>query len=401
MSLPAQCLPPTSSLPPARSLASLTEDQISCALRNLHLLYCPLRLPPSFQPHLGSKTVLDVPPVDSGYASHNEEDDDSDADDAADALAALRADPFERNFAVRWLTTFIARADELSLACDDTRSRFIDAAAAMLASFNDPVEEDEEEGTVRDFSFPLSSSSSSAAAPRERIHVRLNDAPLSGTDHTDVGLQSWGAAVILSDLLCAAPARFLAPHHLATRRTGAPPTTVVELGAGTGLVSLVLAQLLPRLAASPGPAPAVVATDYHPAVLQNLRANIASNASPVHACLLDWAAPAFPPPLHRPAQVLVAADVIYAREHAMWLRDCAARMLAPDGVFWLIATVRPTGRFEGITETVEEAFEEGERAGRAVGGRALKILEMEKLEKRKGVGRGDESGYRLYRIGWA
>ncbi len=35
------------------------------------------------------------------------------------------------------------------------------------------------------------------------------------------------------------------------------------------------------------------------------------------------------------------------------------------------------------------------------GGRELTILGEEWLEKRRGVGRGDESGYRLFRIGWA
>lgn len=392
MSLPGQCLPPTSSLPPARSLGALTEEQISSALRNLTLLYCPLRLPPTLQSHLEPKHLLHVPQVDSGYASHNEEDDDDDDDAAEDALAALRTDPFERNFAVRWLTAFIARADELQVDSEDTRSRLIDAAAAVLASFNDPVEEDEEEGTTRDFSFALS-----ASAPAT-VEVRLNDAPLSGTDHTDVGLQSWGASIVLSGLMCAAPARFFGRDQ----RVLGPAPTVVELGAGTGLVSLVLGKVLPLLAV---PDPRVVATDYHPAVLANLRANVAANfpaaaRPPVEACLLDWSAPRWEAPLHVPSQLLVAADVIYAREHAVWLRDCAASLLAPDGVFWLIATVRPTGRFEGITDTVEAAFADG-GAPKSKDGRTLAILEMEKLEKRAGIGRGDESGYKLYRIGWA
>ena len=33
-------------------------------------------------------------------------------------------------------------------------------------------------------------------------------------------------------------------------------------------------------------------------------------------------------------------------------------------------------------------------------GRVLTILDEEWIEKRPGVGRGDESGYRLFRIGW-
>ncbi len=34
------------------------------------------------------------------------------------------------------------------------------------------------------------------------------------------------------------------------------------------------------------------------------------------------------PPLDKPADMLIAADVVYAPEHAAWLRDCASRLLA-------------------------------------------------------------------------
>lgn len=193
----------------------------------------------------------------------------------------------------------------------------------------------------------------------------------------------------------------------------------------------------------------VIATDYHPTVLENLRANIAENFPPpaisttaeeehednnnnnevgggvgvtVDACQLDWSAPALGalPALDAavPADVLVATDVVYAPEHAAWLRDCAARLLRPGGVFWLMATVRPNGKFEGISDTVRAAFataspqRNGSNANNPLGDnsetkennegdRSLAILSEEWLEKRKGIGRGDESGYRLFRIGWA
>jgi hypothetical protein len=38
---------------------------------------------------------------------------------------------------------------------------------------------------------------------------------------------------------------------------------------------------------------------------------------------------------------------------------------------------------------------------RDTGGRSFKILQKESVDKRRGIGRGDESGYNLYRIGWA
>jgi predicted nicotinamide N-methyase len=294
---------------------------------------------------------------------------------------------FERDFAVRWLTSLIARADEIAFSSDEARSKVIDDAAFILSSFSDSTDEGAEEALTRDFSFPT------PLASRD-IQVRLNDAPLSTTDHTDVGLQSWGASIIISGLMCASPDRFYLDKLQ-------PGSTVVELGAGTGLVSLTLATLLPHIRVTQSK---VVATDYHPAVLENLRSNIATNfpsqdPAPVHTMLLDWSAPVLAPPLDKPIPMLVAADVIYAPEHATWLRDCAGLLLAPDGVFWLIVTVRTVGKFEGIADTVETAFTAEDCPRKD--GRILKILEKERVEKRRGIGRGDERWYNLYRIGWA
>ena len=138
-----------------------------------------------------------------------------------------------------------------------------------------------------------------------------------------------------------------------------------------------------------------MATDYHPAVLENLRANIVANfpdrgTQRVVPALLDWSAPNLDPPLHRPASMLVAADVIYAPEHAIWLRDCAGLLLASDGVFWLIVSVRTVGKFEGIPETVDDAFAADDCPKRD--GRVLKILGKERIERVKGIGRGMNGG---------
>ena len=388
MSLTGQYLPPTSSLPPIRRLTGLTEGEIALALRNLRAVYCPLRLPLSlgsgYSPkikHLLSGTST---PIDSGYASLNEIEKDVQEED--DALTALRADEFERNFAVRWLTSLIARAEEICFDSEDVRTRMVEDAACILASFSDTQDDEEEElGLTRDFIF-------ATAVPDTEIKIQLNDAPLSGTDHTDVGLQSWGASIILSEMMCLTPARFELQRPSSN--------SIIELGAGTGLISLTLAKLLPVLGDEN---PTVIATDYHSAVLDNLRDNITRNfghvdESPVQICLLDWSAPTVAPPLDVPARLLVAADVIYAPEHARWLRDCATRMLAPDGVFWLMVTVRTVGKFEGIADTVELAFAD---CPSGPSGRTLKILGSEKVAKRKGIGRGDETGYVLYKIGWA
>jgi predicted nicotinamide N-methyase len=386
------CLPPSSSLPPVRSIVTFSEEKITYALRNLQAIYCPLRLPLAGNARKNPNLVPSSAPTpalaDSGYVSQDEDEEDEDGEEVA--LAVLRADTFERNFAVRWLTTLIARAEEMNFSSEDVKDRVVNDAAFILSSFSDSAEDEAEQALTRDFSFTTSASRSGDEL--SDVKVTLNDAPLSGTDHTDVGLQSWGASIILSGLMCADPRRF----DLETA------STIIELGAGTGLISLTLAKLLDRPST---PQSRVIATDYHPAVLENLRTNISTNfrtssVPPVQTALLDWSSPDLSAPLDHPANILIAADVVYAPQHAAWLRDCAAKMLAHDGLFWLMVTVRTVGKFEGIPETVEAAFIESE-CPRREDGCALRIIGKEWVEKRRGIGRGDESGYNLYKIGWA
>jgi hypothetical protein len=385
---PCLPLPPSSSLPHIRSLVSASEKQITAALRALQALYCPLRLP-TFHPSPSPKKPL-VPAVftpslvDSGYASRDEAHGEDRITAAEEAIAALRAEPFERTFAIRWLTSLISRIQEMGFD-EQTTDRIVDDAAFILSCFADSSTD---EALTRDFAFPMASGAV--------VNVSLNDAPLSGVDHTDVGLQSWGASVVLSSMLCATPDRFfLTPQAL----PNAP--RVLELGAGTGLVALTLAKLLPELAIAGAD---LTATDYHPAVLENCKANIATNfglgsggRAPLNTMLLDWSRP--PPSLHSTVDLLLASDVVYAPEHAAWLRDCAAHLLKPDGVFWLMATVRQNGKFEGFPNTVEAAFDP-DVCPRSDTSKTFKILETQQVDKRRGIGRGDESGYNLYKIGW-
>lgn len=373
-------------------MVTASEEQVTSALRGLQTLYCPLRLPTLPKSSVRRKDLsaasgVSTPiPVDSGYVSQDEDEDDEAA--AEEVTAAIRADPFERTFATRWLTSLISRVEEMDLT-EDARSQIVDDAAFILSSFSDSTNNEEEEALTREFSFPTEH-----GVP---IEVTLNDAPLTGADHTDVGLQSWGASIVLSSMICAGP------DHFNLTSTSLPERpTILELGAGTGLLSLTLAKLLPTLSIYPTN---ISATDYHPTVLSNLQENINTNFPPgenvnmpVSAVALDWSLP--PPDLARSADLLIAADVVYAPQHAAWLRDCAAHLIAPTGVFWLIVTVRQTGKFEGIPDTVEAAFVP-ELCPRDGDGRSFQILERRQVEKRRGVGRGDEKGYNLYRIGWA
>lgn len=385
------CLPPSSSLIPIRQIATASEDQIAAALRNLQALYCPLRLPIAFQkpkPKWTHIPAASTPsPVDSGYVSRDESQLEDDIAASEEVTAALRADPFERTFATRWLTSLISRIEEMDLD-EDVTAKIIDDAAFILSSFSDSTKNEGEEALTRDFSFPTEFGTA--------VEVTLNDAPLSGTDHTDVGLQSWGASIVLSSMLCADPQRFGL-----SQETLKEQPNIIELGAGTGLVSLTLAKLFPDINLQGAN---ISATDYHLAVLENCNVNINTNfpseryeRSPVTAEVLDWSQP--PAHLKSTADFLIASDVIYAPEHATWLRDCAAHILKPEATFWLMVTVRKTGKFEGIPETVEAAFVP-ELCPKDPEGRVFKIVHKETADKRRGIGRGDETGYNLYRIGW-
>ena len=389
MSAPTTYLPPSSCLPPVRSLRSASEQTIAAALYNLQAVYCPLRLPTTLFKDKDSATVQ----ADSGYVSEDEDEIASpvpqqhprrfSVTEREDALAAIRADAYEKDFTIRWLTSLISRAYELPFDSEEAREKAVDDAAFILSSFSDSPTNDEDEALTREFSFQTSSG--------KTIGFQINDAPLTGADHTDVGLQSWGASIVFSELMCNEPARFGLDKL-------SQDASIIELGAGTGLISLTLGKLLPSM----GSDARITATDYHPTVLENMKYNIKTNMgerdAAVEAELLDWASP--PPALAQSAAMLFAADVVYAPEHAAWLRDCAAHLLAPGGVFWLIVTVRSHGKFEGIPATAETAFASYESTRRA-DGRVLKILKKEMLDKKRGVGRGDEHGYMLFQIGWS
>ncbi|KAI0107817.1 hypothetical protein GGR51DRAFT_559151 [Nemania sp. FL0031] len=398
-------LPPSSSLPPLRSLNDQPESSILSALGSLHALYCPLPTSEAFQ---ASSAPRDLPAAaDSGYASDNDEDTGKDEESFQ-----LRDDPYERAFAERWLTGFLGRAEELTcFESEESQQRAIDKASCVLASFFSQDEQEIEDTEItRDYNFTLNLDSCEieghgASTDSQTITVRLTDglAGRDNTDHTDVGLQSWGAAFIFTELMCATPTRL----NLTKDALGSVPR-IIELGAGTGLVGISLGRVLPYLGVS---APAIIATDFHPTVLANLQANIVKNfpalsqdrsqtSLSIQAAPLNWETPDLSPPLDEQADMLVATDVIYGPEHAVWLRDCAARMLKPDGVFWLMLTVRTTGKFEGISSTVRASFN-GRDGLRNCDGCVLTILDEERFARPSGIGRGDESEYRLFRIGWS
>lgn len=412
---------PTTILPPLARISQFSPAQITFVLNCLRELYWPslspqrvdpLLLPQRIGLHKGlrvKRSIQDESIPDSGYASAEEEEYyDETVDSALEQenndfdVNVLRADAFERKFAITWLTGFIARSDiwlSLSISEDeDERYGLMDDVSSLLSAFagDDKVEE----ALTRCFSFPLPNATGV-------IQVELNDAPLSTEDHTSVGLQSWASSIVLAERMCARPVEFGIPPALGC---GDGKLRILELGAGTGLLSIVAAKLFHN-----GPTNVmadVVATDYHPDVLSNLTANIRTNfpytPTPIGVHSLNWEYPSFSSPLDTPFDVILAADVVYHPDHARWIKGCVEIYLSrpgpgvAGGVFWLIIPLRSTGRHEGMGDTVDEVFEDviAYRGCEGDGEWKLAVLKREDVGRHEGVGRADEGGYKLFKIGW-
>ncbi|KAH9968807.1 putative methyltransferase-domain-containing protein [Russula dissimulans] len=391
---------PTTSLPPLKSLSGCSPSQVVDALADLRTLYFPsplvesLRLQKNTKPH--TRLVHDNSAPDSGYASA-EEDDDFDApfdgdDDGNEALELLRADELERAFAIKWLIGFTARSDLWASSVPETEIEActcaVDKAASLLALF---AGSEPEQAITRNFSF--------LSAGGQPVEVDLNDAPLLSEDHTSVGLQSWASSILLAERLCANPGKFnLDVDTTTTTTTDGAGLRVLELGAGTGLLSITAARILAgngQVRASP---PFIVATDFHPDVLENLQRNVDANGNTQSIVVrdLDWSRPNLgSAPFDRPFDLILAADVVYEPSHAFWIANCVMKLLAhPAGVLWMIIALRSGGRHEGLSSTVGEAFSREEDGAR------LAILEAETLQRIGGHGRADEMGYQLFKIGW-
>ncbi|KAF8186818.1 hypothetical protein BJ912DRAFT_1032129 [Pholiota molesta] len=239
------------------------------------------------------------------------------------AAEALRNDTFERAYAIKWLSALIAQA------------ALVEAAAALLATCAGTAAA----GTlIRQFLFPAPWPAPGPDAPP--ITVVLTDAPLDNQDYGSVGAQTWGGACVMAEMIVL-------------------PTTLrcLELGAGTGLVSLAAGKVVERLARAESAPVHIVATDYYPAVL----ANLARNAPE--------------PVLERPFDVVYGADIIYEATHATWIKACLATLLR-----------KPTSSSSSSPPTTR----------RELVMKHKQIIVCEEAES----GREEKRSSTLYRIGW-
>jgi hypothetical protein len=270
---------------------------------------------------------------------------------------------------------------------------------------------------VRAFAF-------SSRHARTLIEVQLRDEPLKNNEYASVGAQTWGGACVLAQRIVDYPDQFdLIPHEKNPAGDARPRVRrVLELGAGTGLVSLSLAKLLEADLDWITEKTTIIATDSYPSVLANLQFNIESNFPlqnstqqvSVSSHYLDWSKLAstekLSSPFDEPFDLILGADIIYESQHATWIKSCLERLLRKPVVandnplvplFHLVIPLRSTHLDESAT--VKDVFRSRDDIGD--NSMDLCILSQEKIvcdadsDHCRGIDI-DDVEYAYYRIGW-
>jgi SAM-dependent methyltransferase len=256
-------------------------------------------------------------------------------------------------------------------------------------------------------------------------------------------MQTWGSAMILSKHIAEDPNVLIPlcnppsfPNRFHQR-----PLRILELGAGTGLVSLAVAKIASLLCDRQARSSIdeitveIFATDYDRAVLSNLRDNIRRNEPlngcvSLKACSLDWeqyyqlrmgrdrnmkedlhvaSDPQGEKLRTHSFDVILAADVVYGLQHAEWLKATVQSLLRYPGhdatttsqsvdnpLFHLVAPIRHTHRAE--LESIVQVFSPCATPAPDSRDRAaqyrLSILRSHHIDD------GEESGFIWYEIGW-
>ncbi|TFY68422.1 hypothetical protein EVJ58_g1029 [Rhodofomes roseus] len=387
---------PTSHLPPIGKIQKFSAEDLTKAVRYLRLIYNPdvrgiRRIDRTRQKHRSDLLSASLKPGSRPSTDPS--------------LEALRSDTFERAYAIRWLTALVSQVYQLlEFADEDLHGGLSDLedllqqASALLAICAGTASA----GTItRTFRFQ------NGDTP---IEVQLTDVPLENQDYPTVGAQTWGSACLLAEMLVEDPGVF---------GLGSPPTgvRVLELGAGTGLVSVALGKLLNAKGCCAG---TVLATDFHPSVLANLENNLAANFPPpnlqsvsVSSHCLDWAK--FPAlqdpsaPFDQPFDLIFGADIIYEAEHVRWVKNCVEKLLRKPSspsvdvrpAFHLIIPLRPTHTLE--SSAVEEVYpfaSEGAMDGGLVTLSKDVVVCEASGDVRSRSGTIEEVEYVHYAIGW-
>ena len=363
-------------------------------------------------------------------------------------LESIRVDAFEKAYVVRWLTALVAQ--KTTLHDDDDENDYV-----YDLDYHDQNSAANLESLVQSAAALLAICAGAASAgTRTRTYafcgvcVQLTDLALRNGDFGSVGAQTWGSACVLAEMIAEAPARFglygggtcggthrndnasLFCHGGGSgggqrRGEGATAIRVLELGAGTGLVSITLAKILETTQTcgccdNSRRRAEIVASDFYPLALENLRLNIQRNfastkpdqdfAAPsghdlsISAHFLNWeeeakaTARALESPFDVPFDEVFGADIVYELEHAAWINACLRRFLGLTGRFHLVIPLREG--FARESATIERVFPRAEDMHRVmVAGPTLCITQREDITCEGPDGKG-EVEYVHYTIQW-
>ncbi|KAF7354083.1 hypothetical protein MVEN_01095700 [Mycena venus] len=313
--------PPSLQLPPVRSLITLSPDVLLDCVEYLRLLYTPGVRGSKIRHRLSSDSS--ELPTAASTALTRPLVSNLDLENTPD-MVTWRSDEFERAYTIRWLSYLINNVEKLQGAPSDVDS-VVSQAAALLANCAGASSA----GVVtRTLDFP------SAHGP---ISITLRDIPLENGDIASVGAQTWGGACVLSEIIAAHPADFGVMPDLPSK------LRVLELGAGTGLVGLVLATLAKRMDIPVTVTRSALQCRPTPSIGRCFLKN--TDPLPLHA------------PLDEPFDIILGADIIYEPEHAAWIHACVSRLLdrgRSKSQFHLVIPLRRTHTLE--SSSVELVF---------------------------------------------
>ena len=188
---------------------------------------------------------------------------------------------------------------------------------------------------------------------RELVMASSKDDTILGTTEGDYQVDTTGLAIWAASIVAAHWVATLVPQIVGTavNRDDDVPQ-VLELGAGCGLPSLVVARM-------GGSKVRVIATDLNPTTVDNLQHNLTLNnchTSYVTAECLNWQDPSS---FAGKIKFLIGSDLIYQSEMVNLLVSTIRIVLCQDASsrFWYVAPTMPRQGHDLFCQQMEETFD--------------------------------------------